>query len=154
MYGVLRSQGYPERAIFVVDKQGIIRSAVVYDSDEQPDNEELFNVLARLEPGLVATPVPHAPVEDRPVSHLVGEVVLYCTPWCPDCRRSRAYLNERGIKYTEVDITRDRAAAQRVRGWANGYETTPLFQIGERIIVGFDRIKLATAFGTDEVLKA
>ena len=48
-YGVLREQGMTERAIFVVDKEGIIRYIDVHDFGQQPDNEELFEVLESLE---------------------------------------------------------------------------------------------------------
>jgi glutaredoxin len=54
-------------------------------------------------------------------------------------------LQEHGIEYVEIDISRDRAAAQLVRGWANGYETTPTFSIRGRIIVDFDPAKLDRA---------
>ncbi len=40
--------GINERAIFVVDKQGVIQFAKVYDLGEQPDNAEVFEVLERL----------------------------------------------------------------------------------------------------------
>ena len=44
-YGVLREQGYAERATFIVDKEGVIRFMHVYDLNELPDNEELFDAL-------------------------------------------------------------------------------------------------------------
>lgn len=47
-YGVLRPQGYTERASFVVDKDGVIRYAHVYDIDELPDNVPLFDVLEEI----------------------------------------------------------------------------------------------------------
>ena len=72
---------------------------------------------------------------------------MYCTPWCPDCRRARAWLAEKGIPYTEVDISKDRAAATKVRGWARGNETTPTFDIEGTIVVEFDRPKLEKALG-------
>lgn len=40
--------GINERAIFVVDKEGIIVFAKLYRLDEQPENEELFEVLRNL----------------------------------------------------------------------------------------------------------
>jgi peroxiredoxin len=40
--------GINERAIFVVDKDGVIQFAKVYRLDEQPMNEELFEVLRDL----------------------------------------------------------------------------------------------------------
>ena len=50
LYGVLRPEGYTERAIFVIDKQGIIRYVDVHNIDLQPDNEVLFGILDWLEP--------------------------------------------------------------------------------------------------------
>ena len=145
-YGVLRSEGYAERAIFVVDKQGIIRYVDVHDIGQQPDNELLFQVLAELEPAAAAAQkAAEAKVAAPPPP--TGDVIMYCTPWCPDCRRARAYLAEKGIKYTEVDISKDRTAAAKVRGWARGFETTPTFDIKGTIIVDFDQAKLAKAVG-------
>ena len=48
-YGVLREHGMTERAIFIVDKQGIIRYIDIHAFDSQPSNDELFAVLEALE---------------------------------------------------------------------------------------------------------
>jgi glutaredoxin len=144
MYGVLREEGYSERAIFVIDKQGIIRYVDVHDIDEQPDNELLFRVLAELEPQ-VATTVAAKPHSSEPEP--AGDIVIYCTAWCPDCRRARTWLKQHNLQYVEVDITRNREAAAKVRGWANGNETTPTFDIKGTIIVSFDPAKLSKVLG-------
>ena len=47
-YGVLRPQGFTERAIFIVDKEGIIRYKHIHDLNELPDNEVLFPVLEEI----------------------------------------------------------------------------------------------------------
>lgn len=47
-YGVLRSSGQAERAIFVIDKEGKIVYIDVHDINLQPDNEDLFEVLRQL----------------------------------------------------------------------------------------------------------
>lgn len=51
-FGVLREgapiPGINERAVFIVDKQGKIAFAKVYDLGQQPDNEECFEVLRKL----------------------------------------------------------------------------------------------------------
>ena len=51
-FGILRRgdpiPGINERAIFIVDKQGKIVFAKLYDLGEQPDNEEAFAVLREL----------------------------------------------------------------------------------------------------------
>ena len=46
--------------------------------------------------------------------------MMYCTPWCSTCRQARAYLAQNGIAYTEIDISKDRAAAAKVRIMAGG----------------------------------
>jgi len=48
-YGVLHPQGFTERAVFVVDKQGIIRFSRVYEIDELPDNEDIFEALREID---------------------------------------------------------------------------------------------------------
>ena len=47
-YGVLREDGYAERVIFIIDKEGIIRYIDFNDIDELPDNEVIFEELAKL----------------------------------------------------------------------------------------------------------
>ena len=51
-YGILREgdpiPGINERAVFVVDKEGKIAFAKVYELGEQPDNEDALEVLRKL----------------------------------------------------------------------------------------------------------
>lgn len=47
-YGVLREQGFSERALFVVDKQGKIAFAQVHDLKLQPENDVVLDVLKKL----------------------------------------------------------------------------------------------------------
>jgi peroxiredoxin (alkyl hydroperoxide reductase subunit C) len=47
-YGVLRSEGLSERALFVIDKKGIIRYIDVHDINEKPKLEVLVKVLEEL----------------------------------------------------------------------------------------------------------
>jgi len=147
LYGVFREQdGYTERAIFIIDKQGYLRYIDIHDIDDQPNNEEVFHVLTELEPRLAAKWEAEQTNElDEPEP--TSEVVLYCTPWCPACRRARAFLKDNGIEYQEVDITRNRSAAARVREWANGHETTPTFNIRGKVIVNFKKEEVADALG-------
>lgn len=47
-YGVLRSDGVSERALFVIDKKGIIRYIDVHDINKRPLLEELIKALEKL----------------------------------------------------------------------------------------------------------
>jgi len=136
-YGVLRAEGYTERAIFIIDKEGVIRYIDIHDIDQQPDNDILFTELEKLNPQLAAKIVPPQPQE---LPH--GGVVMYCTAWCPDCKRARIWLKANDIPYTEVDVTTYPGANKQVRQWANGNLTTPTFDIDGTIVVDFDQEKL------------
>ena len=147
---MLRSVGSSERALFVIDKSGVVRYVDIHDIDQQPDNEVLFAVLSEMEPeGAAAYQAAEAQkaAEAQPAAAPQGDVIMYCTAWCPSCRRARAFLAENGIAYTEIDITKDRAAAAKVRGWANGNETTPTFDIKGTIIVDYDLPRLKEVLG-------
>ena len=48
VYGVLREGGFAERALFVIDKQGIIRYAHVNPIGQVPDNGPVLQVLQKL----------------------------------------------------------------------------------------------------------
>jgi glutaredoxin len=145
-FGVLREDGRSERAIFIIDKIGIIRYVDVHDIDEQPDNEVLFRELAALEG--VAVP-PRIKRDGEPQGEHAGEkdpsdlnVIMYCTPWCPACRRARGFFRSNNIPFTEIDITKDREAAERVRSLANGNETTPTFEVNGVVVINFLRSRL------------
>ena len=51
-YGVLREgapiPGISERAVFLIDKDGIIRFSQVYELGEVPENEDIFEVLREM----------------------------------------------------------------------------------------------------------
>ena len=48
-FGAYReSDGISERAIFIVDKEGKLAFVDIHDISDQPDNEELFEVLRKL----------------------------------------------------------------------------------------------------------
>jgi peroxiredoxin len=50
-FGVLRSDGMAERALFVIDKQGVIRYIDVHDINQRPSLEILMDMLEGLKPG-------------------------------------------------------------------------------------------------------
>ena len=47
-YGVLREEGFPERALFLIDKQGAIRFSTVNELRQQPDNEIILEALKKM----------------------------------------------------------------------------------------------------------
>ena len=59
-------------------------------------------------------------------------VTLYCTHWCPDCRRAKAFLKDRGVDFREVNIEEDESAEEIVIQANRGKRKVPTFKIGDR----------------------
>jgi glutaredoxin-like YruB-family protein len=65
-------------------------------------------------------------------------VVLYTTPTCGYCHQLKAYLRQRGVPFTEHDVSRDqRAAAEMVQ--LSGQRGVPVAVIDGQVVVGFNR---------------
>lgn len=68
-------------------------------------------------------------------------VILFTTPTCSFCIMTKKYFREKGIKFKEVDVSRDAAAARdMVR--RSGQMGVPVVDIGGKIVIGFDRPKI------------
>jgi glutaredoxin len=147
---VFRDDGRSERALFVVDREGIVRYVDVHDIDEQPDNEEIFKVLRQLEPDAVVparteTAGEVAVAEAQPTVARASErkpVVLYCRPGCIDCRLARRFLERNSVPYTEVNIRAVPEAEAQVRQWTGGPIVSPVFDIDGTIVIDFKRSEL------------
>jgi len=180
-YGVLRTEGHTERAIFVIDKQGTVCYRDIHDINQQPDNEEVFQVLRQLEPEAAKqlaeaeedTVVPQQLAAKRrhgkgvqPRAEIGRErarkalrkqprragpkrptITLYCTPWCTDCRAAKQYLDERGFTYSEVDVSKGKAAEKKARDLAGGKLVTPTIDIDGTVILDFDQKRLDEVLG-------
>ncbi|WP_322806489.1 glutaredoxin family protein [Thermanaerothrix sp.] len=73
-------------------------------------------------------------------------VIVFSTPNCPFCNMAKRYLRERGIKFRDVDVSRDAAAARdMVR--RSGQQGVPVIDINGKIVVGFDRPKIDRLLG-------
>jgi glutaredoxin len=150
-YGVFRADGRSERALFVVDKEGLVRYVDIHDIDDQPDNEEIFKVLRQLEPNAVI-PEETEPVEPGlppAVEAAAGSrsVVLYCRPGCIDCRLARRFLERNQVPYTEINVRATPGAEAKVRQWTGGALISPVFDIDGTIIVDFKRSELIKTLG-------
>ena len=142
---MLREEGKSERAIFIIDKNGIVQYVDIHDIDEQPDNEVLFEEIRRIQPD-------HKPVKVVEEKNTEDEldldgVVLFCNKWCPGCRRARMWFENNRIEYTEYDVTRNPAAARQVKEWADGNLTTPTFYINGEVVIDWKEDVVARLLG-------
>ena len=119
-----------------MDKEGVIRYIDIHDIDHQPSNDIVREELLKITPkdDIKKT----KPAAADPVELPEGGIIIYCTPWCPDCNKARKWLKANNLEYTDVDITKTPGAAERVKSWADGNRTTPTFDIDGHIIVDWD----------------
>lgn len=74
------------------------------------------------------------------------KVLVFSTPTCSFCSLAKKYFREKGVKFTDIDVSRDQAAAHdMVR--RSGQMGVPVIDIGGRIIVGFDKPKINSLLG-------
>ncbi len=74
------------------------------------------------------------------------DVRVYTTTQCPYCRMVKAFLEKRGIPYSEINVSGDReAAGEMIR--ISGQNGVPVTVAGDRVIVGFDAGALNEVFG-------
>jgi glutaredoxin len=72
-------------------------------------------------------------------------ITIYSTEWCPDCRRAKNFLKDRGVEFKEVNIEQDPAGEAIVLQANSGRRKVPTLKVGERFFAcsPFDAQKLA-----------
>ena len=76
-------------------------------------------------------------------------VILFTTPSCKYCRTAKGYLRQQGIKFKDVDVSRDQAAARdMVR--RSGQQGVPQTDIEGTMIVGFDKGRINELLGISQ----
>ena len=139
-YGILREEGFTERAIIIIDKKGVVQYVDVHEIEEMPSIDVLFEELKRIAPEDAGKLTRDAGVESVEIP--TGKILMYSNPWCPDSRLAREWMKENNIEYHEINIFRDEAAANKVRKWSGGYLISPTFEIGEKIVFDFQKEEL------------
>jgi glutaredoxin 3 len=65
-------------------------------------------------------------------------VTIYTTPTCGYCQMLKRYLQQKGVRYVEKDVSRDAAAAAEMTGKSR-QSGVPVTIINGRAIVGFNK---------------
>lgn len=73
-------------------------------------------------------------------------VIIFTTPTCSYCNMAKQYFRRNKIRFRDVDISRDPAAARDVVR-RSGQMGVPVIDIGGKIIVGFDKPKINQLLG-------
>lgn len=73
-------------------------------------------------------------------------VIVFSTPTCTYCNMVKKYFREKNIRFKDVDVSRDAAAARdMVR--KSGQMGVPQIDIGGKVVVGFDKPKIDRYLG-------
>lgn len=59
-------------------------------------------------------------------------ITIYGSAWCPDCRRAKTFLKERGVAFEEVNIEDDPEGEEIVIRANDGKRKVPTLKVGER----------------------
>jgi glutaredoxin 3 len=73
-------------------------------------------------------------------------VLVYSTPTCPWCIRTKQFLKERNIHFEDVDVSSNQQAAEEMIQ-KSGQMGVPVLDINGQIIVGLDKEKINSALG-------
>ena len=73
-------------------------------------------------------------------------VTIYTTSVCPYCHMAKEYLGKKNIKFKEVNVEEDEAAAREMIQKSHQMGV-PVLDISGTIIVGFDKSGIDKALG-------
>ncbi len=81
-------------------------------------------------------------------------VVIYSKDYCPYCHQAKALLENKGLKYTEIDIGIQPEKRDEMIAKAHGRTTVPQIFIGETHVGGCDDLfALESSAKLDTLLK-
>ena len=74
------------------------------------------------------------------------KVTVYSTPTCTWCTTLKTHLKNNGIKYAEIDVSKDQNAAEAMVG-KSGQQGVPQTDINGTMVIGFDKVKINKLLG-------
>ena len=73
-------------------------------------------------------------------------VMVYSTPTCPWCIRTKQFLKENNVLFTDFDVSSNSEKAEEMTQ-KSGQMGVPVLDIEGTIIVGFDKEKIKQSLG-------
>ena len=68
-----------------------------------------------------------------------GEIKLYTTPWCPYCIRAKRLLNQKNVRYEDIDVS-SQPEIRRALAQLTGRTSVPQIFIHGKGIGGSDEL--------------
>lgn len=76
-------------------------------------------------------------------------IKVYSTPTCPYCHTLKAFLQEHGFEFEDIDVSADEQARDEMVE-KSGQMGVPVVDIDGQIIVGFSREKICKALNIED----
>ena len=71
------------------------------------------------------------------------EIRLFSREWCSWCIDAKEFLTERGYRFTEIDVGRDRVAYEEMKELSD-QTYVPTLVAGDEVLANFDTDQLET----------
>ena len=85
---------------------------------------------------------------------MTKSIVIYSKDYCPYCKMAKALLNQKGVAFTEYEVSEDAALMAEMIERSGGGRTVPQIFIGDvHVGGGTDLVELNRAGGLDPLLK-
>ena len=76
----------------------------------------------------------------------MAKVKIYSTPTCAYCVMAKQWLKENNVEYEDLNVAQDIVKRNELME-KTGQMAVPVIEIGEELIIGFDRNRLAQLLG-------
>ena len=73
------------------------------------------------------------------------KVRIYSTPGCPFCKMTKEFLSQKGVEFTDYDVTKNREALEEMRKITGGARSVPVIAVCNEVMIGFDPGRLEQA---------
>lgn len=74
------------------------------------------------------------------------KIRIFSTPICPYCHTLKSFLEEKGFKFDDIDVSADEKALKEMVDKTEQMGV-PVIEIDGEIIIGFDRAKITKKLG-------
>jgi glutaredoxin 3 len=81
-------------------------------------------------------------------------VEIYTSPLCGYCHAAKRLLSQKGVSFSEIDISREPGKRAEMMSRANGRHTVPQIFIGETHVGGYDDLSALDRAGKLDPLLA
>jgi len=111
------------------------------DIDESATRRvEAINKGKRIIPTIIIDGKSHTNPNNDQLGSALGinedyRIILYGADWCPDCRKSKAFLNDNGINFQFIDTEINEWAIPVIRKLNNGKRRIPTIVINDDVVL-------------------